>query len=189
MSILTIYDSQLFNGDDVLLVSAPFSYSCKRTPKDAEDQLEAISGAAFAIKKSHGTHYTVSTMSLFTVVIGHAECPRRERYVRHYIGQSNEQFSGNRCVFMQWVRISRAPGNLVDWMYKKMGVKYSFAAHLRDTGTVSLNPNFLANPFSSIYPQYGFALPEQWIRPVGEETARMIEYLADFISVVGKECQ
>jgi extracellular matrix protein 14 len=32
--------------------------------------------------------------------------------------------------------LSRAPGNIVDWMYKKMGVKYSFAAHLRDTGTV-----------------------------------------------------
>jgi hypothetical protein len=41
--------------------------------------------------------------------------------------------------------LSRAPGNIVDWVYKKMGVKYSFAAHLRDTGTVSLcfqPPNF-----------------------------------------------
>ena len=36
------------------------------------------------------------------------------------------------------LEFSRAPGNIVDWMYKKMGVKYSFAAHLRDTGTVSL---------------------------------------------------
>ncbi|KAI0277041.1 Zn-dependent exopeptidase [Russula aff. rugulosa BPL654] len=112
------------------MLSTPFSYSCKKTPKDAEDQLEAISGAAFAMKKSHGTHYMVSTL----------------------------------------VPLSRAPGNIVDWMYKKMGVKYSFAAHLRDTGT------------------YGFSLPEQWIRPVGEETSRMIEYLADFISVVGNEC-
>ena len=38
---------------------------------------------------------------------------------------------------MQLVSLKRAPGNIVDWMYKKMGVKYSFAAHLRDTGTVS----------------------------------------------------
>ena len=118
-------------------VSTPFSYSCNKTPKDAEDQLEAISGAAFAIKKSHGTQYTVSTASPFTVVVGHAECPRRGRYVRHYIGQSNGQFSGGRGIFKQLVPISRAPGNIVDWMYKKMGVKYSFAAHLRDTGTVS----------------------------------------------------
>jgi hypothetical protein len=46
--------------------------------------------------------------------------------------------------FMQ-LDFSRAPGNIVDWMYKKMGVKYSFAAHLRDTGTVSLvfNPKFM----------------------------------------------
>ena len=42
--------------------------------------------------------------------------------------------------FMQ-LEFSRAPGNIVDWMYKKMGVKYSFAAHLRDTGTVSLGFN------------------------------------------------
>jgi hypothetical protein len=115
------------------IVSTPFSYSCKKTPKDAEDQLEAISGAAFAIKKSHGTQYTVCTVSPFTVVVGHAECPRR------YIGESNEQFSGKRGVFMQLVHLSRAPGNIVDWMYKKMGVKYSFAAHLRDTGTVSFS--------------------------------------------------
>jgi hypothetical protein len=121
------------------IVSTPFSYSCKKTPKDAEDQLEAISGAAFAIKKSHGTQYTVSTVSPFTVAVGHTECPRRERYVRHCIGQSNEQLSGNRGVFMQSAPLSRAPGNIVDWMYKKMGVKYSFAAHLRDTGTVSFS--------------------------------------------------
>jgi hypothetical protein len=75
----------------------------------------------------------------FAVVVGHAECPRRERYVRHYIGQSNEQISGNRGVFMLLVALSRAPGNIVDWRYKKMGVKYSFAAHLRDTGTVSFS--------------------------------------------------
>lgn len=29
--------------------------------------------------------------------------------------------------------------------------------------------------------QYGFALPSEWIRPVGEETANMVEYLASFI--------
>lgn len=29
--------------------------------------------------------------------------------------------------------------------------------------------------------QYGFALPAQWIRPVGEETGSMIAYLAKFI--------
>ncbi|KAI9465782.1 hypothetical protein BJY52DRAFT_1113377 [Lactarius psammicola] len=111
------------------MLSTPFSYSCKRSPKDAEDQLEAISGAAHAIKKSHGTVFT----------------------------------TGQLCSTLY-----RAPGNIIDWVYKKMGVKYSFAAHLRDTGT------------------YGFALPEQWIRPVGEETAKMTEYLADFIT--GKEC-
>lgn len=58
----------------------------------------------------------------------------------------------------------RAHGNIVDWMYKTARIKYSYAAHLRDTGT------------------YGFALPPELIRPVGEETAGMIEYLAKFIA-------
>jgi hypothetical protein len=30
----------------------------------------------------------------------------------------------------------RSPGNIVDWMYKRAGIKYSYAVHLRDTGTV-----------------------------------------------------
>ncbi|KAF8066532.1 peptidase M14 [Lyophyllum atratum] len=58
----------------------------------------------------------------------------------------------------------RAPGNVVDWMYKRAGIKYSYVLHLRDTGT------------------YGFSLPSTWIRPVGEETAEMVKYLAKFIA-------
>ena len=33
---------------------------------------------------------------------------------------------------------NRAPGNVIDWMYAKAGIKYSYAVHLRDTGTVRL---------------------------------------------------
>ena len=40
-------------------MSTPFSWSCKKTPKDAEDQLEAALGAAHAIKEVHGTVFTV----------------------------------------------------------------------------------------------------------------------------------
>ncbi|KAG6865072.1 hypothetical protein C0991_005301 [Blastosporella zonata] len=58
----------------------------------------------------------------------------------------------------------RAPGNIVDWMYKRAGIKYSYALHLRDTGT------------------YGFVLPARWIRPVGEETTGMLGYLSQFIA-------
>lgn len=56
-----------------------------------------------------------------------------------------------------------APGNIVDWAYVVRGIKYVYAAHLRDTGT------------------YGFLIPENWIRPTGEETAAMVHYLATFI--------
>ena len=94
------------------------------------------------------------------------------------------------ALFQTRLVLPRAPGNIVDWVYKKMGVKYSFAAHLRDTGTVGFCfqlPISVKAWCSADLPQYGFALPEQWIRPVGEETAKMIEYLADFIT--DKECR
>jgi hypothetical protein len=106
------------------MVSSPFSYSCKKTPPDAEDQLELASGAAHAAQKTHGTWFT----------------------------------TGQLCF-----QLYRAGGNVVDYMYAKAGIKYSYAIHLRDTGT------------------FGFALPPQWIRPVGEETAEMVRYLAKFI--------
>ncbi|KAJ7158035.1 hypothetical protein C8R43DRAFT_996655 [Mycena crocata] len=58
----------------------------------------------------------------------------------------------------------RAPGNILDYVYKTASIKYTYAAFLRDTGT------------------YGFALPAAWIRPVGEEAGSMVDYLAGFIA-------
>ncbi|KAM5537131.1 hypothetical protein V8D89_009277 [Ganoderma adspersum] len=107
------------------MLSVPFSWSCKKTPKDAEDLLEAALGAVNAIKQAHGTVFT----------------------------------TGSLCE-----QLYRASGNVVDYMYKKAGIKYSYSVHLRDTGT------------------YGFNLPAEWIRPVGEETAAMIRSLAEFIT-------
>ncbi|GLB40847.1 putative zn_pept [Lyophyllum shimeji] len=107
------------------MLSSPFSYSCTKVPRDAEDQLEAGLGAAQALGQLHGTAMKTGTL-----------CKQ----------------------------LYRAPGNVVDWMYKGAGIKYSYVLHLRDTGT------------------YGFSLPPKWIRPVGEETAEMIKYLAKFIA-------
>jgi murein tripeptide amidase MpaA len=107
------------------MISGPYSYSCKRLPKDAEDQLEAAMGSVSAIRFTHGASFT----------------------------------AGHLCS-----NLYRAAGNVIDWMYARAGIKYSFAVHLRDTGT------------------YGFALPAQWIRPVGEETGVMLEYLAMFMT-------
>ncbi|TFK96150.1 hypothetical protein BDV98DRAFT_536976 [Pterulicium gracile] len=106
------------------IISAPYSYTCKRIDKDAEDQLEAALGAASAIYHTHGVHFQAGRLceTLYT-----------------------------------------APGNVLDWMYQREGIKYSFAVHLRDTGT------------------YGFTLPSEWIRPVGEETGVMLGYLTKFI--------
>lgn len=42
-----------------MVVSSPFSYSCKRYPKAAEDQAEAAMGAMFALKQVHGTSFSV----------------------------------------------------------------------------------------------------------------------------------
>lgn len=42
-----------------VVVSSPYSYSCEKVPKDAEDQLEAAMGATNAIKQVHGTTFMV----------------------------------------------------------------------------------------------------------------------------------
>jgi len=35
------------------------------------------------------------------------------------------------------------PGNVLDWMYVREGIKHSYVAHLRDTGTVHFIPYVL----------------------------------------------
>lgn len=107
------------------MLSTPYSYSCKRIPKAAEDLTEAALGAVQALGFVHGTTFQTGTL----------------------------------CRMLY-----RAPGNILDWMYNRAGIKFSYVAHLRDTGT------------------YGFSLPEREIRPVGEETGSMVKYLATFIA-------
>ncbi|KAJ6481437.1 peptidase M14 [Mycena vitilis] len=107
------------------MLATPYSYKCDRMPKDAEDQMEALLGAAQAAKSVYGTPF----------------------------------MTGSLCELLY-----RAPGNILDYIYKSASIKYTYAAFLRDTGT------------------YGFALPAAWIRPVGEETGVMVDYLARFIA-------
>ena len=78
----------------------------------------------------------------------------------------------------------RASGNVVDYMYARAGVKFAYSVHLRDTGTVRPARRFLTlTHFATPSPsQYGFSLPAEWIRPVGEETANMVRFLAGFIA-------
>ncbi|KAF7369469.1 Zinc carboxypeptidase [Mycena venus] len=107
------------------MLAAPYSYKCTKLPKDAEDQMEALLGAAQAAKSVYGTQFQTGTV----------------------------------CELLY-----RAPGNILDYIYTTASIKYTYAAFLRDTGT------------------YGFAIPPEWIRPVGEETGVMVEYLARFIA-------
>lgn len=125
-------------------MSWPFSFTCDLLPPDAEDLFEAALGMAHAVKKKHGTTYTVRL--LYRPVLS----------VIAYLHRHEQ--SGSLCSMLY-----PAPGNILDWMYGDVGVTFAYAAHLRDTGT------------------YGYALPSEWIRPVGEETATMLEYLAAFI--------
>ncbi|KAF9531472.1 hypothetical protein CPB83DRAFT_849072 [Crepidotus variabilis] len=111
------------------MLSSPYSYSCKRLAKDAEDQIEAAIGASQALHSVHGTEFKV----------------------------------GSLCSTLY-----PAHGNMLDWMYKREGIKYSYVAHLRDTGT------------------HGFTLPPKWIRPTGEETSRLVDYLSRFIAKQAK---
>ena len=75
-----------------------------------------------------------------------------------------------------------APGNVLDWMYIRESIKYSYVAHLRDTGMVhSFFMLFYDIDLLLVF-KYGFTLPEEWIRPTGEETSRLLDYLARFIA-------
>ncbi|KAJ7735738.1 peptidase M14 [Mycena metata] len=107
------------------MLATPYSYKCDKLPKDAEDQMEALLGAAQAGRSVYGTQFSTGTL----------------------------------CELLY-----RAPGNILDYVYKAASIKYTYAAFLRDTGT------------------YGFAIPPAWIRPVGQETGAMVEYLARFIA-------
>jgi hypothetical protein len=66
-------------------------------------------------------------------------------------------------------------------MYARARIRYSYAAHLRDTGTVRDSIALSNIPLIEDNEQYGFALPPGLIRPVGEETGKMVEYLTQFI--------
>lgn len=104
------------------LVSSPYSFSCKRVPKDAEDQLEAASGAAAAIGRVHAVPYSIGRLC-------------SQLYAYDFLIYILIRSFRN----VDLTRTSSAPGNAVDWMYQRRGIRYSFAVHLRDTGTVSLN--------------------------------------------------
>jgi hypothetical protein len=50
-------------------VSSPYSYSCKKVPNDAEDQIEAGLGAARAMQIIHGTPFTVRPSCILPYVL------------------------------------------------------------------------------------------------------------------------
>jgi len=102
------------SSDFVCLVSSPFSYSCKKYPKDAENLIEAATGAANALKSVYGTLFDVRII-------------QNDSFSAHC-------FQVDRLCYLLYP----APGNILDWMYKIVGIRYSYAVHLRDTGTVSV---------------------------------------------------
>ena len=63
-------------------------------------------------------------------------------YVSTIFALSNWMFCGTELHFFQTGRLCEmlysAPGNIMDWMYKRMKINYSYVLHLRDTGTVRL---------------------------------------------------
>ena len=129
------------------IVSSPFSFTCSRLPNDAENQLEAALGAVSALRKPYGTMFNVRLAipslhpdNSYIVYFYIAWIYRRETCVRCSIGTPSFYFlflSNCRVETNVLTWICRAHGNIVDWMYKSARIKYSYAAHLRDTGTVS----------------------------------------------------
>ena len=126
-------------------VSIPFSYSCKKSPKDAEDQLEAALGAVNAIKQIHGTVFTVRHLSASTSSSAH-ELMNFRPSDRQSLRAALQVCPGPLAIAVPLAHhvVLRASGNVVDYMYAKAGIKYSYSVHLRDTGTVRLCSNMLA---------------------------------------------
>ena len=65
--------------------------------------------------------------------------------------------------------LDEAAGSSKDWAYGSVGVKYSFAVELRDTG------------------RYGFLLPAAQIVPTGEEMFASLQTLANTMVDYGQK--
>ncbi|XP_033102551.1 carboxypeptidase B-like [Anneissia japonica] len=59
--------------------------------------------------------------------------------------------------------IYEASGSSIDWAYGKLGIKYSYAVELRDTGL------------------YGFTLPDRYIEPTAIETFEAVKVIAKHV--------
>lgn len=126
-----------------LTVSLPYSYSCDMLPADAEDLLEAALGAAHVVRRKHGTVYRVNS------ALPSSEHNSVLIWSSFYMLNQ----TGSLCSTLY-----PAPGNILDWMYASAGVKYSYAVHLRDLGTVRLSSlssifsrtSFLSRPSFSL---------------------------------------
>ncbi|KAJ7812482.1 hypothetical protein B0H14DRAFT_3150306 [Mycena olivaceomarginata] len=92
----------------------PYSYKCDRLPKDAEDQMEALLGAAPAGRSVYGTPFNMRAF--------------KHSFLLNHI-----------------------------WVFRKFQLKLK---RRRRADWQSLRAAL----------SYGFAIPPEWIRPVGEET-------------------
>ena len=72
-----------------ITVSSPFSHSCKKRPKDAEDLIEAALGAASAIKSAHGTTFTVSCIESHASSISSSRHALDWKFMSHAIQVSD----------------------------------------------------------------------------------------------------
>lgn len=73
-------------ADWIHTVSSPFSYTCKKLPKDAENQLEAALGAVSALRQLYGTSFNVRpTFVRYIYILMSHSLYRQEVCVRHFI--------------------------------------------------------------------------------------------------------
>lgn len=68
----------------------------------------------------------------------------------------------NFALFSLFLFADQASGGSIDWSYN-LGIKYSFAFELRDTG------------------RYGFVLPANQIIPTASETWMALKYIMEYV--------
>lgn len=117
-------------------MSTPYSFSCKKYPKDAEDLLEAALGAAHAIKQIHGTPFTVSLSAALRIQSPTHRHHRPAAFASNCTSAPSQPLTYAGLASLTCFYFHRASGNVVDYMYAKAGIKFSYSVHLRDTGTV-----------------------------------------------------
>ena len=129
-------------------------------PRDNEDQLEAAMGAAKRMKAAHGMGYKTGRLC---ELLYKSAFPRPQTFV--------------------WLTLSALQRRRQHHGLYVQARRHQIFLLAASEGYRDGKPHVRTDsPEISFLSQYGFLIPPEWIRPVGEETAQLVTYLAHFVA-------